>query len=219
MEKNFRYPFLFSLFFHFLLFYSTSRLAFRKIVSVPIPIELIRISLPSSAPAENKPVTQKGKKVEEVVLPKKETIKKKKEVKKEEAVKPKAVSEEKPVKEEKKIVSPPPPTPFPASAVSPGSGVSVESAKFHYTYYLNLIRERIGKNWNWSTSETKKKTIIYFRISKDGSISQIRTKESSKDESFDLAGLRAVEISAPFPPLPAGFPEEYLGVYFEFSLQ
>ncbi|HCJ67652.1 MAG TPA: hypothetical protein DHV62_10160 [Elusimicrobia bacterium] len=206
MEKSFRNSFLFSLFVHFLLFYFTSRVTLRKVVIGPLPIELIRISLPASL-VEVKPVSEKKK--EEIVLPKKEkkVIKKKEEVKKEEPEKPKETAEE------KKIVPA-----LPTTAL-PSSGVSIESAKFHYTYYLNLIREKVGKNWSWPTLETRKKTIIYFRILKDGSVNQVKTKESSKDDSFDLAALRAIEISAPFPPLPAGFPEEYLGVYFEFSFQ
>jgi len=201
MEKSFGYSFLFSLFFHFLLFYLTSEATFKKVVSVPIPVELIRIPLPTSLPVEIRKIGEEKKKIEEILLPKKE----KKAIKKSELAKREEFLEE------KKMVSPP--------AGIPMSGVSIEAAKFPYTYYLYLIREKVGKNWSWPVTETKKKTVIYFRILHDGSISQIRTKESSKDDSFDLAALRAIEISAPFPPLPAGFPEEYLGIYFEFSLQ
>lgn len=200
MEKSFRNSFLFSLFVHFLLFYFTSRVTLRKVVTGPLPVELIRISFPAPA-VEVKPV---AKKKEEIVLPKKE---KKVIKKKEEPEKPKETVEE------KKVVSAPPTTTLPSS------GVSIESARFPYTYYLNIIREKIGKNWSWPILESKRKTVIYFRILKDGSVSQIKTKESSEDDSFDLAALRAIEISAPFPPLPTGFPDEYLGVYFEFSLQ
>jgi len=77
MEKSFRNSFLFSLFVHFLLFYFTSRVTLRKVVIGPLPIELIRISLPASL-VEVKPVSEKKK--EEIVLPKKEkkVIKKKK---------------------------------------------------------------------------------------------------------------------------------------------
>lgn len=210
MEKSFRYSFLFSLCLHSFLFYLTSRTTFRKIISEPLPVELVRISLPTFSPAEMKKVVKEGKKSEEITLPKKEkkvVKKKKEELKKSEPERPKETPEE------KKVVS------SPATSLVKGSGVSLESARFAYTYYLNLIREKVGKNWSWPVIETRRKATIYFRILHDGSISEIRTKESSKDEAFDLAALRAIEISAPFPPLPAGFSEEYLGVYFEFSLQ
>lgn len=224
MEKSFRYSFLFSLCLHSFLFYLTSRTTFRKIISEPLPVELVRISLPTFSPADRSRSTERMKKVvkeekksEEITLPKKEkkvVKKKKEELKKSEPEKPKETPEEKKsFAEEKKVVS------SPATSLVKGSGVSLESARFAYTYYLNLIREKVGKNWSWPVTETRKKATIYFRILHDGSISEIRTKESSKDEAFDLAALRAIEISAPFPPLPAGFSEEYLGVYFEFSLQ
>lgn len=217
MEKSFRYSFLFSLCLHSFLFYLTSRTTFRKIISESLPVELVRISLPTFSPAEMKKVVKEEKKSEEITLPKKEkkvVKKKKEELKKSEPERPKEIPEEKKsFAEEKKVVS------SPATSLVKGSGVSLESARFAYTYYLNLIREKVGKNWSWPVIETRRKATIYFRILHDGLISEIRTKESSKDEAFDLAALRAIEISAPFPPLPAGFPEEYLGVYFEFSLQ
>lgn len=205
MGNNLRYTFLISLFFHFFLFYFTSRARSRKLILGPLPVELVRVSLP----VEFFSIIEEEKKTEEIVLPKKiiQPAKKKKE-------KPKEIKSE----EEKKI-SPLPPVSFLPPVQRSGSGVSIEAAKFPYTYYLNLIREKVGKNWNWPTSSTNKKMIIYFRILKDGTVSEIKTKKSSDDEFFDLAALRAVEFSAPFPPLPPAFPEEYLGVYFEFSFQ
>jgi len=177
---------------------------------IPLPVELIHISGPVEAavPAEKK-VT------EEIVLPKKipepKVSKKKKEIK-----------EEKPPVEEKKVAPVEPVSvsgPVSRLPAQPATGVSLEAAKFAYTYYLNLIRQRIGKNWFWPSETGKRKTIIYFRIFKDGGISEIKIKQSSEEEFFDIAARRAVEFSVPFPPLPEGFPDEYLGVYFEFSLQ
>jgi len=210
MGNNLRYTFLISLFFHFILFYFTSRATSKKLILGPLPVELVRIYLP----VEFFSIIEKEKKTEEIVLPKKiiQPVKKKKE--KPEEVKPK---EAKP--EEEKKISPLPPVSSLPPVQGLGSGISIEAAKFPYTYYLNLIREKVGKNWRWPTSSTNKKTIIYFRVLKDGTVSEIKTKKSSDDEFFDLAALRAVEFSAPFPPLPPGFPEEYLGVYFEFSFQ
>lgn len=218
MEKSFRYSFLFSLFLHFLFFYLTTQVGIRKITFIPIPsfapipVELVRISLP----AEIAPIIQEKKKSEEIVLPKKEA-KKAKKTKPKEEVKPEPVKP-KEEKEEKKEAPPPPISAVP-SGRQYGSGVSLEAARFPYTYYLNLVREKIGKNWHWPSLSANRKTVIYFRILRDGRVEQIKTKQSSGEESFDLAALRAIEISAPFPPLPDRFPDEYLGVYFEFSLQ
>ena len=64
-----------------------------------------------------------------------------------------------------------------------------------------------------------KKAVVYFRILKGGEISDIRVEASSGEPVLDLSGLRAVQESAPFPPLPSGFDEEYLIVHFYFTIQ
>lgn len=34
---------------------------------------------------------------------------------------------------------------------------------------------------------------------------------------FDRSAVRAVQASDPMPPLPAGYDDDYLGVYFVFD--
>ena len=64
-----------------------------------------------------------------------------------------------------------------------------------------------------------KKAVVYFRIQRGGEISDIKVETSSGEPNLDLSGLRAVQESAPFPPLPSGFDEEYLIVHFYFEIQ
>ena len=93
---------------------------------------------------------------------------------------------------------------------------------FPYLWYLNGIENKINENWGMPSGLQElegKKAVVYFRILKGGEISDIRVEASSGEPVLDLSGLRAVQESAPFPPLPSGFDEEYLIVHFYFTIQ
>ena len=59
--------------------------------------------------------------------------------------------------------------------------------------------------------------LIAFKVYRDGRISHPFIEETSGLPFLDETALRAVLSSAPFPPLPTGFKEEYLGVHFGFE--
>ncbi|MEP6781590.1 MAG: TonB family protein, partial [Gemmatimonadaceae bacterium] len=59
-----------------------------------------------------------------------------------------------------------------------------------------------------------------FLIHRDGSVSEISVTKSSGSSSFDREARGAVEAagtSRAFGPLPSGFPDDVLPVYFTFS--
>lgn len=168
---------------------------------ITIPVELIYYAPPAVSPEE----IREMKKEEEIVLPKKlKPLPKKKE-------KPKDVKHK---KEEPKLPPSPP-------ALQPSSTLTPDTVKFPYMYYLKNIRERVSNNWSWSRSEGGAtgvvKTVVYFKINRDGNIAEPLFKEKSGDRVFDDIAIRSVKISAPFPPLPSGYEEDTLGVYFEFA--
>ena len=104
------------------------------------------------------------------------------------------------------------------SQTSSGSkGIMLENKNFKYSYYTNTIVKKIRKYWQWSQVTEGCRAIVYFRILKDGSVAEVKIKESSKNEDFDQNAIRAVMLSGPFAPLPSGYNENYLGVYFEFK--
>jgi TonB family protein len=92
---------------------------------------------------------------------------------------------------------------------------------FPYTYYLQNIRDRISSNWFTSLVDPGVSGIfqvaVYFRINRNGSISNIDVRQSSGISSLDLSAKRAIVQSAPFPPLPADYGEDYLGVLLIFE--
>jgi len=94
-------------------------------------------------------------------------------------------------------------------------------SSFPYAYYVDTLRDRISISWYNSLVEPGGRgrflASVYFRIHRDGSISDLKVEKKSGIPSLDLSALRAVENAAPFPPLPQDFSSEYLGVYFEFE--
>ncbi|MEM9553264.1 MAG: energy transducer TonB [Acidobacteriota bacterium] len=88
----------------------------------------------------------------------------------------------------------------------------VEDPNFTYGYYLDRVLAVISQNWVRPVVGGVDDALLYFRIHDDGTVSQLRVKRSSGDESFDAAALRAVESSAPLPPLPKSYDKDSLGI-------
>lgn len=110
-----------------------------------------------------------------------------------------------------------------------GSGIGLQSpyssqiglSTFPYTYYLQIIIDRVSGNWFTSLVDPGTRgnfqTTVYFRILRDGRVSSLKIEESSGLRTLDLSALRAVQSSSPFPPLPREYEEEYLGIHLIFE--
>jgi TonB family protein len=115
----------------------------------------------------------------------------------------------------KKLAAVPPP-PIPAS---PGAATGTAAGKaavgsltvtpvnqeFAYNYYFAQIQSRIEESWTRSPVGGDAHAVVLFTIHSDGSISDLRVRESSGFDTFDLAALRAVQNAAPFAPLPRAY--------------
>jgi TonB family protein len=88
----------------------------------------------------------------------------------------------------------------------------VEDPDFGYGYYLDRLLQLIDANWTRPPLGSGVRTILHFRIQKDGTIDELKVEESSGYNSFDLAALRAVQNASPFPALPASYRHDSLGV-------
>ena len=102
----------------------------------------------------------------------------------------------------------------------PGYG-SGGLANFPYTYYLNIITDRVSSNWFSSLVDPgvsgSFQTIVYFRIEKSGQVADVKIEQSSGLTPLDLSAVRAVKASAPFPPLPREYEDDYLGIHLIFE--
>lgn len=119
---------------------------------------------------------------------------------------------------------PPPPTETqtaPAATAPPipigGSGVTgLEGGEFPYTLYVEGMQRKIGTFWIRPQVTAGVATIIYFRIERDGTISETKVIASSGNATFDRAALSAVRSSSPLNSLPFGYNGTYLGVQLTF---
>ena len=121
----------------------------------------------------------------------------------------------------------------PGSGIRLGSGLGSGSdtgsayssqiglSNFPFTYYLQIIIDRVSNNWFTSLVDPgisgSFQATVHFKIYKNGQISELKIEESSRIKSLDLSALRAIQTSAPFPPLPGAYEDEYLGIYLIFE--
>lgn len=143
----------------------------------------------------------------------------------EEAKKPKPEVDKPPPPEPR--ATPPPPrrtpppkrqgSPFgnPMGAQSRNTVIGVEDPNFTYGYYLDRVVGAISRQWRRPLVGSEvKQAVLYFRVQKDGSVTDIAIRESSGAEIFDTTALKAVEAAAPLPPLPKSYKPTsgYLGI-------
>ena len=90
--------------------------------------------------------------------------------------------------------------------------VGVEDPNFTYGWYLDRVAAMISDNWVRPPIGDVEQAILYFRIRRDGVITDLKIAETSGSGSFDEAALRAVQASSPLPPLPRSYQRESLGI-------
>ena len=102
-----------------------------------------------------------------------------------------------------------------------GAGDPFGVAGFPFQFYLQMISDKITANWFQSLVDPGVggllQTQVYFRIYKNGQISDIRIDVSSGVETFDLSARRAIQTSAPFATLPNEYDGQYLGITLVFE--
>jgi TonB family protein len=102
-----------------------------------------------------------------------------------------------------------------------GAGDPFGVAGFPFQFYLQMISDKITANWFQSLIDPGVggllQTQVYFRIYKNGQISDIRIDVSSGIEAFDLSARRAIQNSAPFATLPNEYDGQYLGITLVFE--
>ncbi len=92
--------------------------------------------------------------------------------------------------------------------------------KYDFSPWANAVMNRIQKNWSIAAPGDfawKGEVGITVVIGKNGNLTLIEVIASSKIDALDQAAVRALELSLPFPALPADFPNSSLEVYFIFQ--
>ena len=83
--------------------------------------------------------------------------------------------------------------------------------------YMRELQRRIKLNWDPPKGNESKRVILLFKIAKDGRLLSCRIHKSSGLPSADQAALKAVELTAPFRPLPADFKGQSIDIQFTFD--
>jgi TonB family protein len=117
-------------------------------------------------------------------------------------------------------IATPEPTPEPkgsptgaAAGLAMGAAIAgLDNPNFTYGYYVDQMLALISSNWVRPPVGSGVEATVYYRIQRDGRITELRIVRSSGYNSFDLAAMRAVQSSSPLPPLPRGFRDGSLGV-------
>jgi protein TonB len=99
--------------------------------------------------------------------------------------------------------------------------VSIDGGEFPFASYINRMRQKIATTWEVPPGSEgfERNAVVYFRIHRNGSVSNVNVEQSSTLPLFDRSCQRAIIEAAPMPPLPREYGEEYIGVHFTFQYQ
>jgi len=192
-----------------ILFFPSARYKPRIIEFPP----LYEVRLVQAEPERRPPPPKKIEPKKPAVKPKKAPKVVKPPVKKEKKPEPERPKvPEKPVKEEKKEEKPPEKPPAPK--VETKAKIEVDLPQ----WYVDTIMGTVRRHWEEPivTGGGMIQTIVHFNISRSGEVASPQIEKSSGDKRWDLAALRAV-VESRFPPWPAEFKENKLGVHFSFK--
>jgi periplasmic protein TonB len=93
-----------------------------------------------------------------------------------------------------------------------------------YPWYVDAVRNRVRQTWDQTTIDLPVRTarrahaVVTFRISTNGSVSNIRISQSSGNSSMDYSALRALQNIESFRALPNDYMGSYVDVTFDFDL-
>ncbi len=83
--------------------------------------------------------------------------------------------------------------------------------------YMRELQRKIKLNWDPPKGNESKRVVLLFKIAKDGRLLSCRVHKSSGLQSADQAALKAVELTAPFRPLPGDFKGQSIDIQFTFD--
>lgn len=83
--------------------------------------------------------------------------------------------------------------------------------------YMRELQRRIKRNWDPPRGNESKRVVLMFKIGKDGRLLSVKVAHSSGVPSADQAAISAVEITAPFSPLPPEYRGSNIDIQFTFD--
>ena len=101
-------------------------------------------------------------------------------------------------------------------------GLQLSTYDWNFAPYLKYLKQRIQSNIFPPAAFTRLGIIdgeskVRFRIYPDGRLEEFAVLDSRGSELLLKTSVQAVELSAPFKPLPSDFPEPFLEITGIFS--
>ncbi len=101
---------------------------------------------------------------------------------------------------------------------NPSSPPGIDAVKSpNWGPYMRDLERRIKQNWNPPKGDASKRVVVMFKIGRDGRLLSINIKKSSGSVSNDDAAKAAIELTAPFKPLPPEFKGNSIDIEFTFD--
>lgn len=83
--------------------------------------------------------------------------------------------------------------------------------------YMRELQRRIKMNWEPPKGNESKRVVLLFKIARDGRLISHRVYKSSGLPAADRAAMQAVELTAPFKPLPPEYKGDSVDIQFTFD--
>lgn len=83
--------------------------------------------------------------------------------------------------------------------------------------YMRDLQRRIKMNWEPPKGNESKRVVLLFTIARDGRLISHRVYKSSGLQAADRAAMHAVELTAPFKPLPPEYKGNSIDIQFTFD--
>ena len=83
--------------------------------------------------------------------------------------------------------------------------------------YMRELQRRIKMNWEPPKGNESKRVVLLFVISRDGRLLNVKVHKSSGMPEADRAAISAVQLTAPFKPLPPEYKGNSVDIQFTFD--
>lgn len=100
----------------------------------------------------------------------------------------------------------------PSSGGAENVAVTTPQLDSKFSYYLVLVRNKIGQNWRPPPDATDAKARVIFTINRSGWVVDVNldSEHTKGTFGFQQAAIRAIRASNAFPRLPDDFPKQSL---------
>ncbi len=93
----------------------------------------------------------------------------------------------------------------------------INTKEADFDSYIKELQIKIKQNWDPPKGTESKRVVVIFKIARDGRLISHRVYKSSGLAAADRAAMHAVELTAPFKPLPPEYKGDSVDIQFTFD--